>query len=51
MGFYETYDGHTVTIIDAPCATCSNLDHRVDAVISIDLPETSTVRQERSGAS
>lgn len=38
VGIYETYDGHTIGLIDATGPTCGEVGHRVGAEVDADLP-------------
>jgi hypothetical protein len=47
VGFYETYRGRTIAILDARDTTCSNMTHRVGVPLDLDsseVPDSGTPR-------
>lgn len=35
VGIYETYDGHSIAIIDVPASPCGDPGHRRNAVLEL----------------
>ncbi len=49
VGFYETYDGRTVAIVDARGAACEDGRHRVDARLTLPLDDSTVPKEPRTG--